>query len=30
MFVMHPEMFVFDLDKELLGKERLYTSEGHL
>lgn len=30
MFAMHPEMFVFVLDKELLGKERLYTSEGHL
>lgn len=31
MFAMHPEMFVFFvLDKEILGKERLYTFEGHL
>lgn len=29
MFAMHA-IFVFVLDKELLGKERLYTSEGHL
>lgn len=30
MFATHPEMFVFVLEKELLGKERLYTSEGRL